>query len=590
MLVPSAGTAAGAIPGAEPRIPVAVDHVVSAAADVPLPVPDGAAATSTLVAEHAGVIADLDVAVTIEHPYLADLSLRLSNGSMSVDLLVRPLCPGDNLDVVFDDDAAAAASGSCRTVADPSIDGRLAPDNPLAAFAGASLAGEWVLTVEDGAADDTGTLAAWALQVELASGGRRPDVALLTTDPSQPARAAAVAALAETAAFGSIVSVRVDRATPVPADLAGYDAVMVAGLGRPADPAGLGDGLADYVDAGGGVVTAGGSGRRGVLAGRFAAGDYRVLRIAGGPPVLGDHGLMPVAQEHPILAGVTAVQTASHELLALTAGSTLVATYDTAARTPLLATRLAGDGRVAGVNLRPVPGAPGYDPTTDAARLVANALVWAARPVVRCDGLVPTIEGTNGPDVLVGTAGPDVIVGLGGADDVDGGGGDDVVCGGGSVDVLSGGDGDDVLVGDGGDDVLIAGAGDDRFDGGRGRDRVLFAAVGGVVADLAAGVATGEGADQLIRVEALRGGPGRDRLSGNERANRLVGGGGPDVLSGRAGDDILLGGAGGDVAFGGGGADQCRAERTVRCGRGPRTPSSPAAAATTRRRGYPSAS
>ena len=36
----------------------------------------------------------------------------------------------------------------------------------------------------------------------------------------------------------------------------------------------------------------------------------------------------------------------------------------------------------------------------------------------RCQGLLPTIRGTNGDDVLVGTDGADVIMGLGG-DDVD---------------------------------------------------------------------------------------------------------------------------------------------------------------------------
>jgi len=53
-------------------------------------------------------------------------------------------------------------------------------------------------------------------------------------------------------------------------------------------------------------------------------------------------------------------------------------------------------------------------------------------PVVRayelCQGLEPTMLGTNGDDVLIATPGPDVIHGLGGVDVVIGLGGDDVTC------------------------------------------------------------------------------------------------------------------------------------------------------------------
>ncbi|KQR11723.1 S8 family serine peptidase [Cellulomonas sp. Leaf334] len=103
-----------------------------------------------------------------------------------------------------------------------------------------------------------------------------------------------------------------------------------------------------------------------------------------------------------------------------------------------------------------------------------------AEPVVRCDGRVATIVGTDGPDRLVGTNKADVIVAGAGDDVVTGGNGEDVVCGGPGADTLSGGnggdrlfgeDGDDRLTGDNGDDTLHAGAGTDRADGSNGRDR-----------------------------------------------------------------------------------------------------------------------
>ncbi|MCZ2830817.1 ExeM/NucH family extracellular endonuclease [Modestobacter sp. VKM Ac-2986] len=98
----------------------------------------------------------------------------------------------------------------------------------------------------------------------------------------------------------------------------------------------------------------------------------------------------------------------------------------------------------------------------------------------RCNGLVPTIRGTAGDDVLTGTNGRDVIMGLGGNDTIVGGNGDDVLCGGEGTDTLTGGNGDDVLLGgfgadtlrgENGSDTLIGGAGTDVLDQGRGTGR-----------------------------------------------------------------------------------------------------------------------
>src|SRR3712207_46616 len=61
----------------------------------------------------------------------------------------------------------------------------------------------------------------------------------------------------------------------------------------------------------------------------------------------------------------------------------------------------------------------------------------------RCRGLLPTIAGTDGNDVLTGTTGVDVIMGLGGNDVIDGGNAADVICGGAGDDRISGGNGDD---------------------------------------------------------------------------------------------------------------------------------------------------
>jgi predicted extracellular nuclease len=91
----------------------------------------------------------------------------------------------------------------------------------------------------------------------------------------------------------------------------------------------------------------------------------------------------------------------------------------------------------------------------------------------RCQGLLPTITGTSGDDVLVGTAGADVIMGLGGDDVLTAGKGEDIVCGGAGNDSLAGNDGEDVLSGGFGDDVLDGGQGDDVLIGGPGTDEFV---------------------------------------------------------------------------------------------------------------------
>jgi hypothetical protein len=136
-------------------------------------------------------------------------------------------------------------------------------------------------------------------------------------------------------------------------------------------------------------------------------------------------------------------------------------------------------------------------------------------PFHPCDGLLPTIQGTAGPDILWGTPGPDVIHGHGGND------------------VIYGVDGDDVICGGGGDNVLIGGMGNDRVFGGPGDDEVVGRA----------------GNDDLC------GGAGSDDLFGVVGDDELYGGPGDDSLDGGVGDDWLDGGADTDWCMGDPGID-----------------------------------
>lgn len=96
-----------------------------------------------------------------------------------------------------------------------------------------------------------------------------------------------------------------------------------------------------------------------------------------------------------------------------------------------------------------------------------------AYELVKCQGAVVNIVGTNGPDILRGGEGSDAILGLGGADEVLGGGGGDAICAGGGNDLLRGGSGNDRLTGSAGKDRLFGEGGRDRLntrDGVRGND------------------------------------------------------------------------------------------------------------------------
>jgi 5'-nucleotidase len=91
----------------------------------------------------------------------------------------------------------------------------------------------------------------------------------------------------------------------------------------------------------------------------------------------------------------------------------------------------------------------------------------------RCNGLLPTIRGDEGPNVLTGTNKADVIMGLGGDDVIRGGNAGDVICGGAGDDQISGDNGDDTLLGGFGDDSLAGNNGDDRLVGGPGDDALV---------------------------------------------------------------------------------------------------------------------
>ncbi|MCW2842747.1 MAG: calcium-binding protein [Nocardioides sp.] len=175
-----------------------------------------------------------------------------------------------------------------------------------------------------------------------------------------------------------------------------------------------------------------------------------------------------------------------------------------------------------------------------AATLLLAAGAWAG-PAVAGD----TIEGTDGPDVLVGTAQRDYLQGHGGDDEVRGRAGRDLLHGNGGDDVLVGGVQSDELYGMPGTDILRGGRGDDTLVGGLGRDT----AVGGPGRDYLG---------DFVGGDTLRGGAGHDFAVVDERYPGRTGR--TDVRLGAGDDEVLIfpdgapdlvrcGPGGGDVAW-----------------------------------------
>lgn len=113
------------------------ERVYTATPAVAIPDDDAAGVSSTIAVPDAGTVGSLKVTVSIDHTYRGDLKVVLTHAGRSVTVHDRAGSYEDDLDVTID-----------------------APT-----FAGATLAGDWTLTVSDHAGDDVGTLQSWGLTV-----------------------------------------------------------------------------------------------------------------------------------------------------------------------------------------------------------------------------------------------------------------------------------------------------------------------------------------------------------------------------------------------------------------------------------------
>lgn len=115
-------------------------------------------------------IADINVALNVEHSFLSDLQISLTSPEGTTVVLVSSSCDDSrNINAVFDDEASSFACAG-----NPAIGGTVAPLGSLSSFNGESLLGEWILEIKDNVLDDGGRLNSFSLDV-CVEGDFRPD-------------------------------------------------------------------------------------------------------------------------------------------------------------------------------------------------------------------------------------------------------------------------------------------------------------------------------------------------------------------------------------------------------------------------------
>lgn len=175
--------------------------------------------------------------------------------------------------------------------------------------------------------------------------------------------------------------------TPTLATLQAYDSVLVYSNYQFANRNTLGNALADYVDAGGGVVEApfASNNSNFGLGGRWAAQDYSVWD-QGSVLSGGNHSLGTVYDpSHRLLQGVGSFSGGSGSWRSnvgpLTTGSQLIADWSDGVS--FAAFNLSRPGAVVGLNFFPPSSdarADFWDANSDGGRLLVNALNFAASP------------------------------------------------------------------------------------------------------------------------------------------------------------------------------------------------------------------
>ena len=118
----------------------------------------------TLDILESATILDVNVALSLEHSFDADLTVRLQSPAGTIVVLsAKNGGDGDGyLGTYFDDEATDPVVGGSAP-----FDGPPQPQEALAALDGEDQQGTWILSIEDDTSGDTGRLTSWALDIEV---------------------------------------------------------------------------------------------------------------------------------------------------------------------------------------------------------------------------------------------------------------------------------------------------------------------------------------------------------------------------------------------------------------------------------------
>jgi subtilisin-like proprotein convertase family protein len=142
----SDGSAQAATLGAQmgTGVPQGASVSVSPGLAIPDNNPTGVQSTITVAGTGATVTANLNIDINITHTYIGDLMVRLTSPA-GTSVLLHNRTGGSANDIIGN------------------YPGTLTPAQPLSAFIGDPLDGDWILRVSDHAGIDTGTLNSWGL-------------------------------------------------------------------------------------------------------------------------------------------------------------------------------------------------------------------------------------------------------------------------------------------------------------------------------------------------------------------------------------------------------------------------------------------
>ncbi len=128
------------------------------------------------------VIADLDVALKVNHTWVSDLTVSLTHldSGRSITLLDRPGIPAsdlgcreDNIRAIFDDEISYSVENKCASYP-AAISGIYIPQDYLDAFDGDQIFGQWQLNIADLNQLDDGDLVSWCLYASVSPAPETP--------------------------------------------------------------------------------------------------------------------------------------------------------------------------------------------------------------------------------------------------------------------------------------------------------------------------------------------------------------------------------------------------------------------------------